>query len=216
MAKKGEVDPWNVDVIEVADRFLKKLEKAQKLDLRISGRVLLYAAIFVRIKADILTEEVLGVSKQEVVPDEIDFHSFFDQDTFNLEPPVDETIKTLLSPRKKIRRFTTLNDLIFELQMAEMVEQRRRQRKKEKGEVARKALETPHEESIEETIAIVEKELRRFFNRRSLIYFSEVVRGKNTVEKISYYLSILHLAFRRRLEMYQKRIYEEDIELRPC
>ena len=207
----------------MADRFLDELEKARKLDLRISGRVLLYAAILVRMKAEILSSEALmhGDEKEEyedheVIPEEIDFSLLEVREDFEEEEVKDEVLKTLLSPRKKVRRFTTLKDLITELQNAENVEKRRKKRRKEVEEFAGKTLETPHEENIEETIIKVESELKRLFSRRTLLYFSEVVRGMSIEDKISYYLSILHLAFRKKIEVYQKKLYEEDIELKPC
>jgi segregation and condensation protein A len=213
MARKGDVNPWNIDVIEVADKFLLELEKAQKLDLRVSGRVLLYAAILVRMKAEILSAEAMP--KEEIVPDEVDFQVFYEEQEDFEDEVKDEVLKTLLSPRKKIRRFTTLKDLIHELQMAEKVEKRRKKRKKEKEiDITRTTLTTPHEEDIEETIAKVEEELKYLFSRRVLLYFSEIVKGMKIEEKISYYLSILHLAYRKKIEVSQKRLYEEDIELR--
>ena len=136
MAKKGEIDPWNIDVVDVAARFLERLEKAQKLDLRISGRVLLYAAILIRMKAEILSQEASKVGEKErepeLIPDEIDFGSFgeFFESEYEFSKPEtigDELIDSLMSvKRKTTRRFTTLKDLIRELQMAESVEKRRR------------------------------------------------------------------------------------------
>jgi segregation and condensation protein A len=233
MAKKGEIDPWNVDVIDVAGKFLEKLEKAQKLDLRVSGRVLLYAAILIRMKAEILSEEALKVRKreQEIIPDEIDFEEFFDYgfDESNLDYDLheqgyeetlriqtgDEVIDGLLAVRRKtVRRFTTLKDLIKELQMAESIEKRRKRRKQlEKEEAIKKTLETPHEENIEELLIKVENELLKLFRRKPSLYFSEVIQGKER-EKLNYYLSILHLAYRKMLELKQERIFEEDIELK--
>ncbi len=223
MAKKGEINPWNIDVVDVAARFLERLERAQKLDLRISGRVLLYAAILIRMKAEILSQEASRVRREEpeIIPDEIDFGEFFETE-FELglgEEEVketgDELIDGLISvQRKTTRRFTTLKDLIRELQMAEHVEKRRRIRKRvEREEAIKQTLETPHEEDIEDILIKVENELLKLFRKKDLLYFSEVVRGKER-EKLTYYLSILHLAFRKILEVRQEKLYDTDIELR--
>lgn len=239
MARRGDVDPWNVDVIDVADKFLEELERAKKLDLRISGRVLLFTAILVRMKAEILTNEAIAHEESEeeepemepegeIVPDEIDFDAFqepepepegFDEELANLEQEVqkDEVLDALLKPRKKAKRFTTLKDLVHELQMAEDVEKKRKKRKKKKDEepdAARQTLGTPHEENIEEIIAKVEEELNYLFNRKTMLYFSEVVRGLESEEKISYYLSVLHLAYRKKVEVHQEKLYVDDIELK--
>jgi segregation and condensation protein A len=224
MAKKGEIDPWNIDVVDVAARFLERLERAQKLDLRISGRVLLYAAILIRMKAEILSQEASRVRREEpeIIPDEIDFGEFFEtefelsiRDSDGIKETGDELIDSLISvQRKTTRRFTTLKDLIRELQMAENVEKRRRIRKKvEREEAIKQTLETPHEEDIEDILIRVENELLKLFRRKEPLYFSEVVRGKEK-EKLTYYLSILHLAFRKILEVRQERLYDTDIELR--
>ncbi len=245
LARRGDVDPWNVDVIDVTDKFLNELERAKKLDLRISGRVLLFAAVLIRMKADILTNEAAAQEESkeeiepemdmgpepepegEIVPDEIDFDALqepepdeFDEELASLEQEVqkDEVLDTLLKPRKKAKRFTTLKDLVHELQMAEDVEKKRKKRKRKKKDeepdAARQTLGTPHEENIEETIAKVEEELKYLFNRKTLLYFSEVVRGLSTEDTISYYLSILHLAYRKKVEVYQEKLYEKDIELK--
>ena len=210
MARKGEIDPWNVDVIELADKFLKKLEDAQKLDLRISGRVLLYAAILVRMKAEIITTE--SVAQEEIVPDEVEFDAFFDMHDAEEE----EVVEVLIAPRKRVKRFTHLKDLIHELKKAEEVEKRRFKRKKAEVEQRKKLDETlkiPHEESMEETIAMVENVLRNLLKVRNVLYFSEIVKGMQIGEVVSYYLSILHLAFRRKIEVHQKELYK-DIEIR--
>ncbi|MBO8182450.1 MAG: segregation/condensation protein A [Archaeoglobus sp.] len=227
MARKGEIDPWNIDVVDVAARFLEQLEKAQKLDLRISGRVLLYAAILIRMKAEILSQEASKVREEEkepeLIPDEIDFSSFeaeFFESEYEISKPEtvgDELIDSLMAvQRKTTRRFTTLKDLIRELQMAENVEKRRKIRKKvEREEAIKQTLETPHEEDIEDILIKVENELLKLFRRKDLLYFSEVVKGKEK-EKLTYYISILHLAFRKILEVRQERLFEADIELKLC
>ena len=218
MVRRGETDPWNIDVVEVADKFLQELEKAKKLDLRISGRVLLYAAILVRIKAEVLTSEVLKTGEEELVPDEVNFEEFFDAEEMNYKDEdvaEDEVISYLLTPHRKVRRFTTLKDLIDELKRAEEIHRRKKKRKKreEQSEVTT-ILETPHEENIEDTIALVEEELKKLFGRKPVLYFWEVVRGKSREEVLSYYLSVLHLAFRQKLEVEQQQIYKDDIEIK--
>ena len=56
MAERGEIDPWNIDIVEVTDRFLSELERRKELDLRISGRTLFYAALLLRMKSDHLEQ----------------------------------------------------------------------------------------------------------------------------------------------------------------
>ncbi|MCX9025206.1 MAG: segregation/condensation protein A, partial [Candidatus Methanoperedens sp.] len=38
LAKNGEIDPWNIDIVKLTDKFLKHVEELEKMDLRVSGR----------------------------------------------------------------------------------------------------------------------------------------------------------------------------------
>ena len=54
MAERGEIDPWNIDIVEVTDRFLAELERRRELDLRVSGRTLFYSSVLLRMKSEYL------------------------------------------------------------------------------------------------------------------------------------------------------------------
>ena len=118
--------------------------------------------------------------------------------------------------KRQVKRFTPLKDLIKELKRAEEVEKRRVRRKRREARQEKdfdKTLKIPHEESMEETIAMVENVLKKLFKRKDVLYFSEIVKGMKINEIVSYYLSILHLAYRRKVEVYQEELYK-DIEIR--
>nr|WP_227355546.1 ScpA family protein [Haladaptatus salinisoli] len=51
LAEEGEIEPWDIDIVEVTDKFLARLDEA---DLRTSGRALFYASVLLRMKSDAL------------------------------------------------------------------------------------------------------------------------------------------------------------------
>ena len=51
LAEDGEIDPWNIDIVDVTDAFLERLDRG---DLRASARALFYAAVLLRMKSDAL------------------------------------------------------------------------------------------------------------------------------------------------------------------
>ncbi len=206
MAKKGEIDPWNIDVVELADKFLKKVEE---LDLRFSARVLLYAAILVRMKAEILVSEAVFDEDEEVE----EFDEELPEIDLTFELPTEETVVSEMKP-KRPRRYTTLQELIRELRKAEMLEVRRRKRRVARVKAEEKILDVPHEEDIEETVNEVYEKLVGEFRLRPVISFFKLTRGFDSSRLISYYVSILHLAYRRKIEIYQERFYE-DIKIKP-
>ena len=49
MAENGEIDPWDIDIVAVTDKYLDRLDEG---DLRTSGRALFYASVLLRMKGD--------------------------------------------------------------------------------------------------------------------------------------------------------------------
>jgi condensin subunit ScpA len=57
LAEDGEIDPWDIDIVAVTDRFLERLDSA---DLRASGRALFYASVLLRMKSEAVMEPETG------------------------------------------------------------------------------------------------------------------------------------------------------------
>ncbi|MDR2855534.1 MAG: segregation/condensation protein A [Methanomicrobiales archaeon] len=57
MAERGEIDPWDVDIVLIIDRFFSEAERQRAFDIRVSGRMLFYAATLLRIKAEYFDDE---------------------------------------------------------------------------------------------------------------------------------------------------------------
>lgn len=203
MAKKGEIDPWNIDVIDVTDKFLRKIEEARKLDLRISARVLLYAAILVRMKSDVIAPQPLMNDEDVDVEIIEDLEELDEIDELSIE-------KLLIAQRRRVKKICTLKDLIEELKRAEAIEKRKKRRRKVDLNFV---ISIPHDESLEEKILEVENFLMKLLQRnRSVTLFSIA----NTREKIlDYYISLLHLVKRGKFQISQKEFYG-DIEIRLC
>jgi len=62
LAEDGEIDPWDIDIVAVTDKFLDRLDEA---DLRGSGRALFYASVLLRMKGDAMLSEDEGEPEPE-------------------------------------------------------------------------------------------------------------------------------------------------------
>lgn len=74
LAKRGEYDPWDVDIVALTDRYLQALD--QHLDARDLGqvaRLIFYAAALVHLKAQVLAEREarLRASEQQSFDDDM-------------------------------------------------------------------------------------------------------------------------------------------------
>ena len=52
LAKRGEMDPWDIDIAKATEKFLQYIDSLERRDLRIPARTLLYASILLRMKSD--------------------------------------------------------------------------------------------------------------------------------------------------------------------
>ena len=129
LAERGEIDPWNINIIEVTDRFLSELEKCRLLNLQISGRTLFYAATLLRMKSEQL----------DIAPDENDSAGdegedfgigegldFEDEGRFGPIERLEREIQRRLDRKSMRKSPVTLFELIIELKNLEKEERRRR------------------------------------------------------------------------------------------
>ena len=111
LAKDGEIDPWDIDIVSVTDKFLARLDKS---DLRTSARALLYASVLLRIKSDIIFPPELP-PEEDHLENEIDSISNEDP-LFIFEKELDRRLT-----RKRVRGSPrTLEELVRELRDAEL------------------------------------------------------------------------------------------------
>jgi segregation and condensation protein A len=132
MAERGEIDPWNINIIEVTDRFLSELKRRQQLNLHVSGRTLFFASTLLRMKSEQLEvvdaaedegdgEDLFGEEFGSGASEEIDFGS-------RLGPieRLENEIQRRLDRKSMRKSPITLFELITELKNIEKEERRRR------------------------------------------------------------------------------------------
>jgi len=164
MAERGEIDPWNINIIEVTDRFLSLLERRRELNLQVSGRTLFYAATLLRMKSEQLDVveavdeegdggDIFGDEFGGGTGEEIDFGSRLGP-IERLEHEIQRRLE-----RKNMRKSpTTLFELITELKNIEKEERRRRRMSEGRGVDltdslidAEDVVSIAHEEGFQET-----------------------------------------------------------------
>jgi segregation and condensation protein A len=134
LAERGEIDPWNIDIIEVTDRFLSELERRRELNLQLSGRTLFYAATLLRMKSEQL-EPVTGENGDEEDGDGEGFGENFDlaldsdvayEGRLGPIERLEHEIQRRLDRKTQRKSPITLFELITELKNIEKEERRRR------------------------------------------------------------------------------------------
>lgn len=193
LAKNGEIDPWDIDVVDVTDKFLARLAELERLDLRVSSRTLLFASILIRMKSDAL---------EESEAEDVDYD----------EPPDDDVQACFPALKPKVRRHAkrrvTLSELIQELKKAT--------KRKEKSDSRRlrqlqandfDALTVAHTEDVERQMKRVRRELKRRFGENKRVRFSELVVDRTAENIIETYIPLLFMATRRQILLEQQEFF---------
>jgi len=114
LAEDGEIDPWDIDIVAVTDKFLARLDEAA---LRESGRALFYASVLLRMKSDALLEPA------EPEPDEPEPWERMADDEPLAEPDPFATLEREMDRRLERKRARgmpqTLDELVRDLREAE-------------------------------------------------------------------------------------------------
>jgi segregation and condensation protein A len=199
LARNGEIDPWNIDIVELTDKFLREVEVMERMDLRVSGRTLLYAAILLRMKSNVLVEV-------ENAPEEcMDDYS----DNFEISDyPVPS-----MPLRRLSHRPVTLEELLSELKKAEAIEERRIERFKSKKEERRatikEVLSIAHEEDIESRVVKMRNLLDSLFEKDKQIQFSNLAVSLDRAGRVMAYLALLFLATKKEIWLDQEELFGE-------
>ena len=45
MAKQGKIDPWNIDLADIADKYMLQIAESKSNNLRVTGRALFFLAV---------------------------------------------------------------------------------------------------------------------------------------------------------------------------
>ena len=170
LAERGEINPWDVQVIEVIDRFLSKLKPTvtrlagrapYEADLSESGQAFLYASMLLLLKAD-------SLARLDADPAQPDEAEAFLEDSLGIERPL------LLNLERQIRRRATappvqhrqvtLQELIAQLNLiattmadAQPRVATRRTRPQTPSQAMRAIAQLAHEENLSEIAAVLEQ-----------------------------------------------------------
>lgn len=220
MAKQGKIDPWNVDIVEVTDKYLMHLFQSKAQNLRLTGRTLLFAAILLKLKSNVLEEiDVLDFEPQH--QDEFNYDDEMPLDYEEEYIPtnnvisIDEVLQRRTSVRLNHNRVVTLRDLIRQLEFYEMLDKKqslKNAHERAKRRVQNYARLSPddiinlaHDEYIENGVQRLKANLSEILSRQDKIELNELTLLG--MDKISAYISLLFLTVESDYDLEQDEFY---------
>lgn len=214
LARKGEIDPWDLDVVHLTDRFLESLGDIQ--DLGRSGQAIFYASVLVRMKAEALAEQATipwDAPQEMEQQEELDTSSWV-----QLPLHLERSIRRRPSVPAYVQRPLTLMDLISQLKEMETLERQvvRAQATQRRQSVTVRTLEEveelAHHEDLEELIAWMHERLLERQTQQESLKFPQLLGSKE--DRVGGFLALLFLSSRGLVELNQEIFYEDiDVEL---
>ncbi len=212
LAERGEIDPWDVQVIDVVDRFLSRLISDDRRDLYESGQALLYASMLVLLKAQTLSQAVTSTDES--------FEEFSDDpDSLRIDRPInfDQVIKRRPAALPPIGRKTTLAELIAQLEsiaqtMGQKVGKRTNQNRNrpQTRQVALRAIaQLAHKENLSEMALQLEEFFRQNPTNTDI---SELVKVFG--DRVGVFTGLLFLSAQAKVELVQSDFYGQ-IQVQP-
>ena len=224
MAKQGKIDPWNVNIVDVTDKYLMHLFKSKAQNLRLTGRTLLFAAILLKLKSNVLE----GLDINDFEPHHDDEMYFPEEDELDYTQEdyiptnnvisIDEVLQRRTSVRLNHNRVVTLRDLIRQLEFYEQLDKKQalknsleRAARRRGNSISRMTTEDifkmQHDEYIAEGVARLKDNLEEILNRQERIELNELTLLG--MDRISAYISLLFLTVDSDYDLEQDEFYSD-------
>ena len=223
MAKQGKIDPWNVNIVDVTDKYLMHLFQSKSQNLRLTGRTLLFAAILLKLKSNVLE----GLDVMDFEPQHQDDLNYTDDEPLdytqeeylpaNNVVSIDEVLQRRTSVRLNHNRVVTLRDLIRQLEFYEMLD--RKQSLKNAHERAKRRVQSyarlsvediinlPHDEYIKNGVQRLKANPEETLNRQDRIELNELTLLG--MDRINAYISLLFLTEDSDYDLEQDEFYSD-------
>ncbi len=126
LARDDKIDPWDVDINKMADLYVDRVRRREKLDLRLSGRALCSASVLLRMKAENSPHNGNGKEEDELLKN-LDFDmpdigpvTLIRQNNqqitlSDLASSLEEVLEEKETPEKKKKEVEDVKDIMWEV-----------------------------------------------------------------------------------------------------
>jgi len=210
------LDPWDVDLVELATRYSGKVDEMREMNFRIPANVVLVCSVLLRMKADIMTPKEVLYADYAV---SLNFIFSTDYPIAALLGGDSEPYPIAIKPARNLTRKVTAEELIGAIQDALADKTRLIERAAIRAQQRVLESEAPTEYVIESEANILEvieetyKLVMDFLVGKEVVLFSDIAKTKDEI--LHRFISILHLSNAQRIMLTQEQLFGE-IYIRPA
>ena len=204
-----QLNPWDIDIMILTGKYLETLQKLEEADFFISSKVLLAAALLLRIKSEILLNEYIK-SIDEILFGKKEFLNSKKLERIELDEQIPELIPK--SPMPRFKR-VSLKELMEALNKAIITENRRIKKEIVKSNAIREVgISFPKrklsiQDKIKQIFSKIIYSLEENKNEKKINYNHLVGKEKN--EKIFSFTPLLHLEHQKKIWLEQNAHFED-------
>jgi segregation and condensation protein A len=222
----SELNPWDIDIVELATRYSKRVERMKELNFKIPANVIIVSSVLLRMKSDLLTfsgpdleydleEWVLeGAFLEEFTPlSNFEESSHEDEEKnktgrlTNID--IDPRIPIQVKPRRVPKRRITALELISAIQEVLEDKERYRLKKEKKNNGDEEDIVITPKFDIKRLIHETYLRVMGILMKKNVAKFSELVDDSSREDIVSVLISLLHLSHNKKLKLMQKKLFGE-------
>ncbi|MFH1784898.1 MAG: hypothetical protein ABH842_00570 [Candidatus Micrarchaeota archaeon] len=194
----NSIDPWNIDLVELSDAFIKKVREMENMDFVLQANVILAASILLKYKSNYLKMFNYQSEIPEFIPE---------GETF--EPMAMSEIPALaLTSRIPPKRQITLDELIGEMERIIKYDDVERVHIP-RGSIVETIDMELSEHDIEKDMDVLLSDIKANTDAEGWSLFSRVTQNSNPHQLIYSLICLLHLVQMRKIDLRQDKLYGE-------
>ena len=207
--KSEQMNPWDIDIKLLSQKFLEKLRQFKEMDFKVSGKVILAAAIMLRLKSNKLIGEDMNYldqliasgnqNEEEAFYDELSQMEGTDRVNVSIEGRNYELIPRTPQPRK---RKVSVYDLVEALEKALEVKNRRKGWGEDEIRMVIPVRTVDIDQLIHKTFGEV---MGHFMTQKEVkLMFSKLLKDGTKQEKVYTFIPLLHLSNEGKVNLTQE------------
>jgi len=207
------MDPWDIDISELATRYSTKIDRMKEMNFRIPANVVIVSAVLLRMKSQFMKFSDQGF--------DIGADEFMDEGDLDMEGmglSIDQGLLSalggmrggeladslLVRPKRVPKRRITALELIAAIQQ---VLEDKALRNRIKDSYVEKGLVITLNQDIKHLIEETYRRVMEILSRKEEVMFSELAHERD--EMVSTFISLLHLSNKQKLKLRQEKMFEE-------
>ncbi len=212
LIESEEMDPWDIDITLIAQKFIEMLKTLKQMDFRISGKIVLASAILLKMKSTKLMEEEIAALDQLINSMDEPELSLLDElpldGSLLLDTPAPKERPRIVprtpQPRK---RKVSVYDLIEALEKALDLDARRVRAPPKLIKEARAPRD--HVDMSAIIRDLYDRVNTHYKGKKArLLTFDDLIPSQEREDKVLTFIPLLHLDVQRKLDLLQERHFE--------